>query len=424
VSEAPAQATAGAGRRLSLITVDQALSSLSNLAITVLAAHALAVGTFGVFAIVFLTYVTAQGLVRALLGEPLLVHPDEVRDRTTEVVGTGLMAGAAATVVCAGLALVLWLLDVRAAPAFGVLALCLPLLFVQDLGRYLAFALHRPARALVLDGAWLGLVVLASAYLLVTDERSLTAFVAVWAGSGAVAGAIVLAQYPVRTVRRSTAWLRQTWTFSWRYALSYASMQGAALGVSVALIWVADAEALAAVRGAWLLLGLYVQLQAAAIAAGVAEVSRIRSWGPGLDRHVRRTTGLTASAALANAVVLLVLPDALGRVALGDTWAVTEPLLVPAGVVMVMMGLISGVRSALLGLRLVRVTVVVDLGTTLLTFAATIVGAVLDEARGAFVGLAVAQSVVALIWWAAFLRRRALATTGHGPLPHETIPAC
>ena len=395
----------GAGRRLSLITVDQAVSSASNFLVTILAAHALGVRSFGVFALVFLTYVTGQGLARSLTGEPLLVHATEARDRTGEVIGTGLWTGAVAALGCGTVAGVLWAFGAGSAAAFGVLAVCLPLMFVQDLGRYLAFALHRPGRALVLDGTWLVLVVVSSVVLLVTDRSGLAAFVACWAGSGAVAGTIVLGQYRSSRPRIGTAWLRQTWTFSWRYAVSYASMQSAALGVSIALLAVANATALAAVRGAWLLLGPFVQLQAAAVAAGVAEVSRLPVGSPAVTRHVRRTTGLTTGVAALNAAVLLVLPDVLGRLVLGATWAVTEPLLVPAGVVMVMLGLISGVRSALLGLRAVRITLLVDIATTVVTFVATVVGAVVDGAYGAFVFLAVAQAAVAAIWWTVYLRR-------------------
>ena len=47
---------------------------------------------------------------------------------------------------------------------------------------------------------------------------------------------------------------------------------------------------------------------------------------------------------------------------------------------MVMLGLISGVRSALLGLRAVRTTLAVDVATTVVTFTATVVGAVADGA--------------------------------------------
>jgi O-antigen/teichoic acid export membrane protein len=409
VSDAPV-APWGAGRRLSLVTVDQALSSGSNLVVTVLAAHTLSVSTFGVFAIVFLTYVTAQGLVRALTGEPLLVHPTEAQARVGEVLGTGLLTGAVASTLCAGTAALLWWLHAGTAAAFAVLAICLPLLFVQDLGRYLAFTLHRPARALVLDAVWLVLVVASTALLLAGGRHGLTAFVACWAGSGAVAGAVVFVQYGVRRVRVGTAWLHSTWTFSWRYAISYVSTQSAALGVSLALLAVAGAEALAAVRGALLLLGPYVQLQAAAMAAGVAEVSRLPSWAAALSRHVRRTTTLTVGVAVANAAVLLVLPDAVGRLVLGDTWTVTEPLLVPAGLLMVMLGLVTGVRSALLGMRAVRVTLVVDVTTTLGTLAATVAGAVVDGAYGAFLFRAAAQTVVAAVWWTVYLRREATAT--------------
>ncbi len=404
-STADGSSRRGAGRRLSLITVDQAVSSASNFVVTILAAHALGVRTFGVFALVFLTYVTAQGLARSLTGEPLLVHAAEARDRTGEVIGTGLWTGLVAAVACAGVAAVLWALGEGSATAFAVLAVCLPLMFVQDLGRYLAFALHRPGRALVLDGTWLLLVVIGSAVLLATDRSGLATFVGCWAGSGAVAGAIVLVQHRSARPRIGTAWLRQTWTFSWRYALSYASMQSAALGVSVALLAVADARALAAVRGAWLLLGPFVQLQAAAVAAGVAEVARLPAGSAAVAVHVRRTTLLTTSAAVLNAAVLWALPDVLGRAVLGATWAVVEPLVLPAGVVMVMIGLVSGVRSALLGQRAVRTTLRLDLVATMVTFAATVVGAVVDAAYGAFAFLACAQAAVAAMWWVVHLRR-------------------
>jgi hypothetical protein len=68
------------------------------------------------------------------------------------------------------------------------------------------------------------------------------------------------------------------------------------------------------------------------------------------------------------------------------------------------------VRSALLGMRAVRVTLVVDVTTTLGTLAATVAGAVVDGAYGAFLFRAVAQTVVAAVWWTVYLRREATAT--------------
>ena len=60
-----------AGRRLSTITVDQAISGGSNVLIAVLAARILGVESFGLFGIVFLVTITAQGAIRSLVCEPL-----------------------------------------------------------------------------------------------------------------------------------------------------------------------------------------------------------------------------------------------------------------------------------------------------------------------------------------------------------------
>ena len=132
-------------------------------------------------------------------------------------------------------------------------------------------------------------------------------------------------------------------------------------------------------------------------------------------RHVRRTTTLTAGVALVNAAVLLLLPDALGRLVLGATWAPTERLLWPACLQMVMLGLISGVRSALLGLKVVRTTTTLDVLGTAITLGATVVGAVVDGSLGAFWFLAAGQAVVAMMWWGTYLGRphRPLVETTH-----------
>jgi O-antigen/teichoic acid export membrane protein len=257
----------------------------------------------------------------------------------------------------------------------------------------------------VLDLTWLGLLVVAVGVVLATGSESLVLFVAVWAGSGALAGLLAPLPYRHSRISLGLGWLRETWPFSWRYALSFASMQTAALGVSVAIVGIAGSRALGAVRGALLLLGPFTQLQAAAIAAGVAEVSRMKAGTAAVARHVRRTTTLTAGVAVANAVVLLLLPDALGRLVLGATWAPTERLLWPACVQMVMLGLIGGVRSALLGLKAVRATTTLDVVGTAVTLGLTVVGAFVDGALGAFWFLAVGQAVVAIMWWATYLGR-------------------
>jgi O-antigen/teichoic acid export membrane protein len=333
------------------------------------------------------------------------VRPAEAESRPGEAIGTGLVlsVGIAVLVVVAGLVTSLAQRDL----GLGLVALgaFIPLIFLQDLGRYLAFATHRPGRALVLDLTWLGLLVAAVGAVLVSGSESLVLFVIAWAGSGAVAGLLTPLPYRHSPIRLGLGWLRETWPFSWRYALSFASMQTASLGVSVAIVGIAGSRALGAVRGALLLLGPFTQFQAASIAAGVAEVSRMQAGAAAVARHVRRTTMLTAGVAVANAVVLLLLPDVLGRLVLGATWAPTERLLWPACVQMVMLGLISGVRSALLGLKVVRTTTTLDIVGTVITLGATVVGAFVNGSLGAFWFLAAGQAVVAIMWWATYLGR-------------------
>lgn len=396
--------TGTAGGRLRTITVDQAVSSASNLLVTILAARVLDIGSFGRFGIVFLVYVATQGVVRALVGEPLLVRPDESQERPGEAIGTGLLLGlgVGALVAIAGLGTSVW--DGEAGRALLVLAAATPLLVLQDLGRFLAFATHRPGRALLLDLLWLGLVVVTVGVVVAADAQTLPWFIAAWAGSGAVAGLLLLAQHRGVGVALGFGWLRETWSFSKRYAMSFAASQGGVLLASVALAGILGAAALGAVRGVLLLYGPLVQLQAASIAAGVAEVARHDAASPEVPVHVRRTTSLTVAAAIVNVVLLLVLPDRLGELVLGDTWEPTSALIVPAGVQMVFLASISGVRSALVGLKQLDTTLRIDIASTVIAFATSVGGAVAGGVETAFWCLAAGQGAIAVAWRIAYHR--------------------
>ncbi|HEX6389183.1 MAG TPA: hypothetical protein VFZ89_07050, partial [Solirubrobacteraceae bacterium] len=126
-----------ARRQLSVITIDQAIAGASNVLIAVLAARLLGVASFGLFGIVFLVYVMVQGVSRALVCDPLLVHPVEGQERKGEVIGTSLVLGLALGVFIVLVGLAVRLIDDRLGNALVVLAACIPLLVLQDLGRYL-----------------------------------------------------------------------------------------------------------------------------------------------------------------------------------------------------------------------------------------------------------------------------------------------
>ena len=390
-------------RQLSLITVDQAIAGGSNVLIAVLAARLLDAASFGLFGIVFLLYVMAQGVSRALVCDPLLVHPAEAEERKREVIGTSCTLGIALGfgVVLIGLAMLL--VDEGLGTALIVLGVFLPLLVLQDLGRYLAFTTQRPASALVLDLTWLVLLAGAVVPLFVTDTESLAWFIAAWSGSGALAGLLLFVQHRTGGLHLNLAWLRYTWGFSWRYLISYVATQGGALAASSAVGAIAGARALGGVQGAILLVRPFMTFQIAVTAASIGHVTRSLGAAEAIRRHVTGTTALTTAVAAANLAVILVLPDSVGEAVLGDSWEVAEPLLLATGVQIVFLGLMTGARAGLLGMRAIRKVMRIDVITTALVFIASIIGAVINGALGAIWAVTFVQAFVTIVMWITFL---------------------
>lgn len=389
-------------RRLSVTGVDQALAGASNVLVTVLAARALSVAGFGYFGIVFMIYVMAQGVSRALVGDPLLLHPAESHTRRGDVLGVGMVLGAglAAVVLVAGVVTTAW--SAQLGEALMVLAACLPFLVLQDLGRYVGFAQQRPALALTLDTAWLVLVIAGAAFVLAGDHRTLVWFVTAWAGSGAVSGLLVFGQHGV--ARPRVRWLVETWSYSWKFLVSYTSTQGSALAASAGVGAIAGPRALGGVQGAFLLVRPFMTLQVAVAATGVPEIARLDTSDQRVRGRVRTMTLVAGVGAAVNGVLLLVLPDVLGRAVLGATWSAAQPLLLPAAAQILLIALVTGPRSGLIGLRALGRTVPIDVASTVAVLAATVVGALADGAAGAMWGRVICWVVVALVWWATWLQ--------------------
>lgn len=398
-----------AGRQLSMITVDQIIAGASNVLIAVLAARLLPVASFGLFGIVFLVYVMLQGVSRALVSDPLLVHPDEAQERPGDALGTSILLGLALGVLVFAVSFGVRLWDARLGDALLVLALCAPLLVLQDFGRYLGFARQRPSSAMVLDVVWLVLVCVAVGLLLAFDARTLTWFIVAWAGSGALAGLLVLVQFPARGIRLDLSWLRSTWPFSWRYLVSYTTTQGTALAASSGVGGIAGPRALGGMQGAVLLVRPFMTLQVAAVAAGVSSISRL----PADDARIRpqsvKISVLAFGVAALNTIVMLLLPDRLGVLVLGASWTAAKPLLLPTGVQILFLGVITGARAGLLGTRAVRKAMVLDVASTVLLLVLVIAGAFAGGVSGALWAVAIGQGVIALAWWT--------TTWNHAPQP-------
>ncbi|QYJ03937.1 hypothetical protein KUV85_16690 [Nocardioides panacisoli] len=392
--------------RMGLVTVDQVLSSASNLLVLLWTAHALAPIDFGRFSLVFLIYSFAQGaVVRSLVSWTVMAHPEDARQRPRAVLGTAVVLSLAAGLLCLAAGAALVPLDNPVAVPLLVVGAVLPLLSVQDVGRYLAFAQGRPSRAIVLDTLWLLLVVAAFGALAWSGTVSLTGIVLAWGVAGAVAGLWVFVQHGVPRRREVTlTWLRGRWHFSWRSLVAASSSATVALVGALLVALISGPLAVAAVRAALLLERPSTTVQTAVATSAGADIARERSDNAGLLAHQRRALLVALAVAAVNFAVLMVLPDAVGRLVLGNVWDLVEPLLLVVSLRVLAMAAQSGVRAALMGRRQIGVVMVLDIVGTALSIVGLVVGAALGDGEGALWGALVGLSLTVVGWWAALVR--------------------
>jgi O-antigen/teichoic acid export membrane protein len=170
---------------------------------------------------------------------------------------------------------------------------------------------------------------------------------------------------------------------------------------------------LGAVQGTVLLVRPFGTFQVAAIAAGVSEISRAADDHPGVRRHAVRTTTLATTLAVINGVILVVLPDRLGVIVLGATWHATKHLLLPTALQILCLGVLTGARAGMLGMRLIRRAMYIDVAGTVMFLTASIAGAIAAGTSGALWAVAASQAVLAGTWWLVFVR----STGGSSPAP-------
>lgn len=397
-TETPTQK--GSGKRLGLITVDQVLSSLSNIIALVWVAHAFGPVDFGRFSLIMMVYMVAQVAVRGLISTTVVVYPEEADDRPRTIVAssvlTGLLTGGLS--VLAGLAL----LADGSALAWPVLALAvpMPLLMLQDVGRYLAIARRQPVRAVVLDGMWIVLMLVAFGAALSLHLDRLVWPVLAWSGSGAVAGLWVFVQYGLPG-RDGMSWIREHWSFSWRALVSGVASSVITLLFASLMALFSSALAVAAYRAATLLAAPSTAVQMAVSTSAATDIARDRDEANAYWRHVRRAIMVSGGVGVANLVVLVFLPSPIGWAVLGSAWAIVKPLMLAVSLKVLLMAGQSGLRAALVGRHRIQTAMVTDIVALLLIGVCMVAGARMGGAQGALWAMAVGTAVSTLCWWVA-----------------------
>ena len=176
-------------RRLSWGVADQGLSSATNLALSILVAHAVGVRAFGVFGLAFATYTFALGVTRSLCSEPLAVRFSSSGDRawrtaarssTGTVLALSIPMGAACVAVGT-------IANSSTGDAFVALGICLPGLVLQDAWRMAFFSNGRGRRAFVNDLVWAVIQIPAMLVALSIGVHSASPLILCWGVAATVA---------------------------------------------------------------------------------------------------------------------------------------------------------------------------------------------------------------------------------------------
>lgn len=166
-------------------TVDQGVSALINLGLSVLAARVAGLDGLGELNLVLTIYVAALGIQRAVIVEPMLVSSDAAAMRGAQQYS--LLASAPFSLLLAGVGVTL------SQPSLVALSLVLPFGLLVDVLRYSFFSKSAPGRALLVDIVW-GLTLASSSLANLGQLEQLL----LWWGAGAsiavLSGFILLTQ--------------------------------------------------------------------------------------------------------------------------------------------------------------------------------------------------------------------------------------
>jgi O-antigen/teichoic acid export membrane protein len=325
------QVVVGLARRAGWNIVDQGLSSLSNLTLSLLVARAVDADAFGAFTVCFTVYSVAVLASRSLASTPLPMR-FAAADRADFRTAAAQSAGAAAVLgVVMGLAVLVAGSVIGGGVGVALLALApvMPGLTVQDAWRMAFFAERRPERAALVDGAWMVVQTALVAVLLAVGAGSPAPFVLAWGVAATVAAVIGAQRLGVAPrVRSARAWLRAHWDLTRFMTLESVLLQGAYQGALLLVGAVGTLAYVGYLRGAQVVLGPVSLLAASAMAFGVPEMAR----RVGMTARMRVLAaaglgGLLGLAGVAWGVLVLLLPHAWGVQLLGDSWDGVRALL-------------------------------------------------------------------------------------------------
>jgi len=393
-----------AHRRIGWITADQAISSLTNLVLSILVARQVSVEDFGIFALVYATYLFALELVRALVLESLVISfsgdYEGARRAAPSVLGAALSAAIVMSLACLAVAFV-GPSQMRGASA--LLAAALPGLILQDACRSILLAYRRPRAAFVNDLTWGFVLVVGIPILGGLSQPSVAAFLLLWGATGTLSAVLGLFQVAsVPAIARAREWMRQTRPRGPYFLLDFL-VDSAALQVSIILVGTfAGLAAVGAFNAARVAVGPIGVLILAVSMVITSEGRRLAEDPARLRFFVGGVGVAMLLTGAAWGLIVRFLPVSIGEAMLGASFVAAQAVLIPMSLHIGLRGFMSSSRIAMRVIKPGPGAVILQLCLAVLTLVAVTAGAIIGAASGAAWGLVAVGVVAAAAWWRTF----------------------
>jgi O-antigen/teichoic acid export membrane protein len=383
---------------------DQAVSSITNAAISIYAARSLPAADFGAFSLAYVTYAFALNASRGLATDPLMVR----FSGTDRVMWRRAVGGSTATALTVGIAAGICVLVAAMAMngtarlAFLALGLTLPGLMLQDSWRYSFFALGRGSQAFLSDTIWAVAMLPGLVLIRQTHHESVFWFVLSWGAAACVAAAVgPLQAWVVPRISEVRAWVSRNRDLGPRYLAENTANSGAAQLRSYGLGLITGLAAVGYVQAATTLMGPFMVVFMGMSLVTVPEAARV------LRRAPRRlplfclavAVGLTLAALTWGVILLIVLPRGFGQWLLGPIWRPAYPIVLPTTIGLAGATCIAGASAGLRAMGASRRSLRTQVIASIVYVAAALVGAAEGGAVGAVRGTAMAVWAGALLWW-------------------------
>lgn len=394
-----------AAQRFSWGLADQAMSSLSNAAMSLYIARELGASQFGAFSVAYVSYSFILNASRGVATDPLLVRYSHVEysawRRAVQCCTT------TATLVGVVMGIVSLLIGAVAigttGESFIALGVSLPGLMLQDSWRYSFFALGKGGKAFANDTVWTASLIVAFLLLRVVHHQTVFCFVLAWGITANIAAAV--GPFQARLLPRwdgAAEWLSKTRDLGVRYLVENTATSSSgqirlyAVGLIIGLTAVGYIQEGSLMMGPFFVIFMGVSLVTVPEAARSLRKSIKHLWW----YCILVSTALTLAALAWGVILEVTLPRGLGALLLHSGKWESAYGIVP-WMVISMMGAtaVAGAAAGLRALGAAKRSMRVNLMSSATYIVLGVIGAVVHGTYGSVEGTAVATWVGAVLYW-------------------------